>query len=142
MADANAETSRAKATSYKDLVVVNVLSRQDYDDVVVTLAQSEADVAPATAALTMTRTNLGYTKVFSPVSDHISKSGMTESAQVTANQTTALMTVTQLDPIYVDVTQSSVDLLRLKRDIAHGRVEGSESGVPARRSSRAATATD
>lgn len=129
-ATANVKTARAKAARYKDLVAVNAVSRQDYDDVVATLAQSEADVAAAKASVDTARTNLGYTKVFSPISGRIGKSSVTEGALVTANQTTALTTVTQLDPIYVDVTQSSTDLLKLKRDIALGRVEGSETGTP------------
>lgn len=129
-ANANVKTARAKAARYKDLVAVNAVSRQDYDDVVATLAQSEADVASAKAAVDTARTNLGYTKVFSPISGRIGKSSVTEGALVTANQTTALTTVTQLDPIYVDVTQSSTDLLKLKRDIALGRIEGSETGTP------------
>ncbi len=129
-ANANVKTARAKAARYKDLVAVNAVSKQDYDDVAATLAQNEADVASAKAALDTARTNLGYTRVFSPIDGRIGKSSATEGALVTANQTTTLTTVTQLDPIYVDVTQSSSDLLKLKRSIALGRVEGSETGAP------------
>ncbi|HUD52483.1 MAG TPA: efflux RND transporter periplasmic adaptor subunit [Parvibaculum sp.] len=129
-AQANVKTARAKAGRYKDLVGVNAVSRQDYDDVVATLAQNEADVASAKADVDTARTNLAYTKVYSPIDGRIGKSTVTEGALVTANQTTALATVTQLDPIYVDVTQSSADLLKLKRDIAHGRVEGDEMETP------------
>jgi membrane fusion protein (multidrug efflux system) len=129
-ANANAKSARAKAARYKDLVAVNAVSKQDYDDVVATLAQSEADIASARAALDTARTNLGYTKVFSPIDGRIGKSNVTEGALVTANQTTALTTVTQLDPIHVDITQSSADLLKLKRTIASGRIEGSLTGAP------------
>lgn len=129
-AEANVKTARAKAGRYKDLVAANAVSRQDYDDIVATLAQDEADVASAKADVDTARTNLAYTKVFSPITGRIGKSSMTEGALVTANQTTTLTTVTQLDPIYVDVTQSSTDLLKLKRDIARGLVQGDQTGTP------------
>lgn len=128
-AEANAKVARVKAARYNDLVAVNAVSRQEYDDVSATLAQSEADVAAAKAAVDTARTNLAYTKVFAPISGRIGKSSVTEGALVTANQPTALAVVTQLDPIYVDLTQPSTDLLRMRRDIAEGRVEAPGGGT-------------
>lgn len=127
-AQANVKTARAKASRYKEIVAVNAVSKQDYDDVVATLAQNEADVAAAKADVDTARTNLAYTRVFSPIGGRIGKSSVTEGALVTANQSTALAIVTQLDPIYVDLTQSSSDLLRLRRDIAAGRIEAPAGG--------------
>lgn len=127
-AEANEKAARARAARYKELVAVNAVSKQDYDDVAATLAQSSADVATAKANLDTARTNLAYTKVFSPISGFISRSSVTEGALVTANQATELATVTQLDPIYVDLTQSAGDLLRMKRALVEGRIQGAEDG--------------
>jgi len=121
---ATVKSSRLKAARYKALIAAKAVSKQDYDDAVATLAENEASVASARANLDTAQANLAYTKVFSPISGRIGKSSVTEGALVTANQTTALATVTQLDPIYVDLTQSSTDLLKLRRDIADGRVKG------------------
>ncbi|MEP5245422.1 MAG: efflux RND transporter periplasmic adaptor subunit, partial [Alphaproteobacteria bacterium] len=122
------KTARARAARYKELVAVNAVSKQDYDDVVATLAQSTADVASAKANLDTAATNLAYTKVFSPISGIISRSSVTEGALVTANQATELATVTQLDPIYVDLTQTAADMLRMKRAMEDGRVQGIKDG--------------
>ena len=128
---ATVKSSRLKAARYKELVAAKAVSKQDYDDAVATLAENEASVASARANLDTAQANLAYTKVFSPISGRIGKSSVTEGALVTANQTTALATVTQLDPIYVDLTQSSTDLLKLRRDIADGRVKGIKDGKAA-----------
>lgn len=125
---ANERAERARAARYKELVAVNAVSKQEYDDVMATLAQSSADVATAKANLATAETNLAYTKVLSPISGFISRSSVTEGALVTANQATELATVTQLDPIYVDLTQSASDLLRLKRAMAEGRIQGARDG--------------
>lgn len=127
-AQANEKTARARAARYKELVAVNAVSKQDYDDVAATLAQSTADVASAKANLDTAATNLAYTKVFSPISGIISRSSFTEGALVTANQATELATVTQLDPIYVDLTQTAADMLRMKRAMEDGRVQGIKDG--------------
>jgi membrane fusion protein (multidrug efflux system) len=105
---------------YKDLVAIEGVSRQDYDDAVAAHEQAKADVESATAALEQAKINLDYTHVDAPISGRISRSAVTPGALVTANQTTALTTVQQLDPIYVDVTQTSEDMLRLKREIESG----------------------
>ena len=127
-AAANEKAERARAARYKELVAVNAVSKQDYDDVMATLAQSSADVATARANLDTAKTNLAYTKVFAPISGIIGRSSVTEGALVTANQATELATVTQLDPIYVDLTQSATDMLRMKRAMAEGRIQGAKDG--------------
>jgi membrane fusion protein (multidrug efflux system) len=127
-AAANEKAERARAARYKELVAVNAVSKQDYDDVMAALAQSSADVATAKANLDTAETNLAYTKVFAPISGIIGRSSVTEGALVTANQATELATVTQLDPIYVDLTQSATDMLRMKRAMAEGRIQGAKDG--------------
>lgn len=125
---ANEKAARARASRYKELVAVNAVSKQDYDDVLATLAQNSADVASAKANLDTAETNLAYTKVFAPISGIIGRSTVTEGALVTANQATELATVTQLDPIYVDLTQSASEMLRLQRAVAEGRIQGAADG--------------
>jgi membrane fusion protein (multidrug efflux system) len=119
-AKANLAAAAPKVARYKDLVAIEGVSRQDYDDAVAAHEQAKADVESATAALEQARINLDYTHVDAPISGRISRSAVTPGALVTANQTTALTTVQQLDPIYVDVTQTSEDMLRLKREIESG----------------------
>jgi membrane fusion protein (multidrug efflux system) len=114
-AAASAESSRLQAERYKPLAEVNAVSKQDYDNAVAAAAQSKASADTA-------RINLVYTRLLSPISGRIGRSSVTEGALVTANQTTALATVQQLDPIYVDVTQPSVVLLRLRRELAAGQL--------------------
>jgi membrane fusion protein (multidrug efflux system) len=115
------------AERYKPLVAANAVSKQDYDNAVAAQQQAEADVASAKATVDTARINLVYTKVLAPISGRIGRSQMTEGALVTASQTTALATVQQLDPIYVDVTQSSAEMLRLQREFASGHLQ---SGGP------------
>lgn len=124
-AEANLTTLRLKAERYQELAAVKAVSQQAYDDAVAAVKTAEADVAGAKAAVESARINLGYTHLVSPISGRIGRSTVTQGALVTANQATALATVQQLDPINVDVTQSSVDLLRLRREMAAGRVKGS-----------------
>jgi len=114
-AAATAESSRLQVDRYKPLAEVNAVSKQDYDNAVAAAAQNKA--AAETAHI-----NLVYTRLLSPISGRIGRSAVTEGALVTANQTTALATVQQLDPIYVDVTQPSALLLRLKRELAAGEL--------------------
>jgi membrane fusion protein, multidrug efflux system len=117
-------TLKLKADRYKELVKINAISRQDNDDTQAALRQGEADVAAARAALSSAKINLDFTRLVSPITGFVSTSAFTPGALVTANQETALTTVQQLDPIYVDVIQSSSDLLKLKRDIAAGKLTG------------------
>ncbi|WP_420213859.1 efflux RND transporter periplasmic adaptor subunit [Janthinobacterium fluminis] len=127
-AKANLLTSGPKVARYKELVAIEGVSRQDYDDAVAASEQAKADVESATAALEAASINLRYTNVFAPIGGRIGRSNVTPGALVTANQATALTTVQQLDPIYVDVTQSSNDLLRLKREMDSGSLKKAGSG--------------
>jgi RND family efflux transporter MFP subunit len=120
-ATAAAMSARTLATRYKLLAKANAVSRQDYDNAMA------ADLQ-ARAAVELAHINLVYTKVLSPISGRISRSAVTEGALVTANQTTALSSVQQLDPIYVDVTQPSTTLLRLKREAAAGTLQQNNAG--------------
>src|SRR5690606_30638114 len=113
-AQAQLKTATLLVQRYKPLAESRAVSRQAYDDAVAARDQAAADVQSAKAALETARINLVYTKVLSPIEGIIGRSAVTEGALVTANQAGALASVQQIDPIYVDVTQSSVDLLRLK----------------------------
>ncbi|WP_161052549.1 efflux RND transporter periplasmic adaptor subunit [Duganella margarita] len=119
-AKANLLTAQPKVGRYKELVAIEGVSKQDYDDAVAAFEQAKADVESANAAVEQAKINVNYTHVDAPISGRIGRSTVTPGALVTAGQTTALTTVQQLDPIYVDVTQSSEDMLRLKRDVANG----------------------
>lgn len=123
-AEAVLEVSRLLAERRKKLVTSSVISQQDYDDVLAQSKQALADLAAAKAALEMARINLEYTKVLAPISGTIGRSSVTEGALVTTGQTVPLATVHQLDPIYVDVTQSSAQLLRLRRQLEQGDLKG------------------
>lgn len=122
-AEANLATVKLKAQRYAQLAGSGVISKQDNDDVVASLGQAEADVTAARAALETANINLGYTRITAPISGRIGKSSVTAGALLIANQTTALTTIQQLNPIYVDVTQSSADLLRLRRELASGALQ-------------------
>ena len=122
-AEANLASTRSKASRYEELVAIKAVSQQDYDDAQAALKQGLADVAAAKAAVETARINLAYTKVAAPIAGRIGRSTVTPGALVTASQQNALATVQQLDPIYVDVTQSSAELLRLKRDLASGQLK-------------------
>lgn len=119
-AQAQLKTANLLVQRYKPLAESRAVSRQAYDDAVASRDQAAADVQSAKAALETARINLVYTKVLSPIDGIIGRSSVTEGALVTANQAAALASVQQIDPIYVDVTQSSVDLLRLKSALESG----------------------
>jgi len=121
--EANVLTIRQKAQRYKELIAINAVSRQDYDDAAAALKQAEADIDATKAAVETAQINLAYTRITAPISGRIGRSAVTPGALVTANQATALATIQQLDPVYVDVTQSSTDLLRLKRNLASGELK-------------------
>lgn len=122
-AEAQLNAARLLAERYGPLNERGVVSKQDYDNAVAASTSAEAAVAAARAALEAARIDLSYTQVRSPISGRIGRSLVTEGALVTRNQEQPLATVAQLDPIYVDVTQSSADLLRLQRDFAEGRLQ-------------------
>jgi membrane fusion protein (multidrug efflux system) len=119
-AEANLIPARLKAERFSDLVKIKAVSQQDYDDAYASLKQSEADVAASKAAVETARINLAYTRVTAPISGRIGRSTVTDGALATANQTAALATIQQLSSMYVDVTQSSAELLRLKQNLASG----------------------
>jgi membrane fusion protein (multidrug efflux system) len=121
-AQANLPTLRLKAERYRELLAENAVSRQDYDDAAAGLEQSRAEVEYWKAAVEAARINLGYTRVAAPISGRIGRSSITDGALVTAYQPAPLAIIQQLDPIYVDVTQSSAELLRLRRNLESGRL--------------------
>lgn len=119
-AEATLGTIRLKAERYQDLVKIKAVSQQDNDDAQASLKQAEADLAAAKAAVETARINLAYTKITAPISGRIGRSTITDGALVTANQANALATIQQLGTMYVDVTQSSAELLKLKQNLASG----------------------
>ncbi|OMQ25430.1 multidrug efflux RND transporter periplasmic adaptor subunit SdeX [Serratia oryzae] len=122
-AQAAAEIARLTVARYKPLLGTNYVSKQDYDTAVSTQLQANAAVVAAKAAVEAARINLAYTKVTSPISGRTGISTVTEGALVSTGQAAALTTVQQLDPMYVDVTQSSNDFLRLKQELADGTLQ-------------------
>lgn len=122
-AEANLPSIKSRAERYKALLADKAVSQQDYDDAAAALAQIEADIQYYKASVQTARINLGYTKVTAPISGRIGRSSVTDGAIVTAYQPTALATIQQLDPIYVDVPQATTDLLRLKRRLEEGHLD-------------------
>ncbi len=118
-ARADLKAVEPKAKRYAKLVKMGGVSQQEYDDAVARLAQARAGVAVAKANLATAKINLDYTKVFAPISGQIGRSSVTKGALVTANQTTALATVQNLNQIYVDVNQSSGELMKLRRQMKY-----------------------
>jgi len=121
-AQANLASTTAQANRYKVLVAANAVSKQDYDNAVASEGQAAADVAAGKAAVDTAAINLGYTDVVAPVTGQVGISQVTPGAYVQASQATLLATVQQLDPMYVDLTQSSLDGLKLRRQIQDGRL--------------------
>jgi membrane fusion protein (multidrug efflux system) len=122
-AKAELEPARLKAIRYRDLIRTKAVSQQDHDEVQAGLALAEANVAAAQAELGAAHINLERTKVLSPINGRIGRSTITPGALVTANQVQAMATVQQLDPIYVDLTQSNTELLRMKHALKSGAVQ-------------------
>ena len=128
-AEANLVTTRLQAQRYADLVKINAVSKQDNDNSQATYLQALATVQADRAAVESAAINLGYTKVRAPISGRIGRSSVTPGALVTADQTTALSTIQALSPIYVDVTQSADDLLRLRQALSGGQLEHAPSSA-------------
>lgn len=122
-AEANLPSIRARAERYKELVAIKAVSQQEYDDAISAFKQAEADVDYWVAQVEIAKINLGYTKITAPITGRIGKSNITDGALVTAHQSMALATIQQLDPIYVDVTQSTTELMQLKRRLEEGRLK-------------------
>jgi membrane fusion protein (multidrug efflux system) len=132
-AEASAQVARIKADRHAALVRIEAVSKQANDDAQAGLKQAQAEVAAAKAALDKAKIDLDYTRLKSPIAGRIGRSAVTAGALVTANQAQALATVQQLNPIYVDLTQSSADMLRLRSEIAAGRLQaGAKGEVPVR----------
>lgn len=123
-AEANVLPAELKMKRFKGLVSVSAVSKQEYEDAVSAYKQAVAEVNVNKAAVDNARIRLEYTSVISPISGRISRSEVTPGALVTANQETALTTVQHLDTVYVDVTQSSTEVLRMKRALESGKLQG------------------
>lgn len=131
-AEAAVPSAEAKVERYAGLIKQNAVSKQDNDDAVASLAQAKAEVAAARASVDTARINLDYTRITAPIGGRIDKSALTPGALVTASQDTALTTIRTLDPINVDVTQSSTNLLNLRQAIRDGRIKISGDRVQVR----------
>jgi len=119
-AEAQAVAARLLEQRYAPLIAANAVSKQENDEAIAARARAEADVASARAAVAAARINVVYTQVLSPISGRIGRALVTEGALVTSEQESPLATVQQLDPIYVDIVQSSTAMLRLQRQLASG----------------------
>ncbi|MFG6489598.1 efflux RND transporter periplasmic adaptor subunit [Roseateles sp. BYS78W] len=127
-AEATAATAKLKAGRYDELAGIDAVSKQLRDDARAALQQAQADVAAATAAVRTAQIDLDRTRVSAPIAGRIGRSAVTPGALVTANQAGAMATLQQLDPIYVDVTQTSAELLRLQRQLADGTLQRDAAG--------------
>jgi membrane fusion protein, multidrug efflux system len=125
VAEANLPPARSRAERLKGLAEIRAVGQQDYDEAAAALLRAEAGIASARAAVESARINLAYTPLKAPISGRTGKSLVTPGALVTAYQQASLVTIQQLDPIYVDVTQSSADLLRLRRNLEGGQLKHS-----------------
>ncbi len=127
LAQANLPALRSRAERMRGLAEARAAGEQEADDAEAALRQAEANVSAAKAALDAARINLSYTPIKAPISGRIGRSAVTIGALVTAFQPTPLATVQQLDPIYVDVTQATSEVLRLQRALARGQITDGES---------------
>jgi len=125
-AEASVAPLRLKADRYQELLTSEAVSQQDVDDATAAQKLAEAEIELAKAALETARINLAYTKVTAPISGRIGRSAVTNGALVTASQAMPLATIQQLDPVYVDVTQSSNEMLRLRKALESGRLSMNE----------------
>jgi membrane fusion protein (multidrug efflux system) len=127
-AEANLKQAQAKADRYKALVEFNAVSKQDYDEAAAMALQAEAEVLAGKAGVETASLNLGYATVTAPITGRIGKAKVTEGALVGQNEATPLATIQQLDPIYFDFTQSSTEVLRLRRALEQGKLKGLAPG--------------
>lgn len=121
--------SQAKVDRYKELVEINAVSKQVFDEATATLGQYQAELIANRAAIETARLNLGYAKVTAPISGRIGRALVTEGALVSATEATQLAVIRQLDPVYLDITQSSTELLRLRKAAENGAVESVKPGA-------------
>ncbi|MEC8880797.1 MAG: efflux RND transporter periplasmic adaptor subunit [Pseudomonadota bacterium] len=122
-AQATLKSTRLRAERFEKLLDMKAVSQQEYDEAEAALGENQAQVASARAALSSARTNLDYTTLEAPISGRIGRSSVTAGALVTANQAQSLATIRQLDPIYVDLTQSARELRRLRQALENGELE-------------------
>lgn len=130
-AQANLANARAVAERYAPLVAEKAISQQDYTHAVAAQKAAEADVAAGQAAVQTARINLGYAAVTAPISGRIGRALVTEGALVGQGEATALAVIQQVDPLYVNFTQSATEAMRLKRAMAAGQLKGAGSGAAA-----------
>jgi membrane fusion protein (multidrug efflux system) len=132
LAKAQATVAAAKLTAERtqELIKIDAVSKQDNDNAVAAYGQAQADVAAGKAAVTNALVNLSYAHLTAPITGRIGKSAVTVGALVTANQSTAMATIQQLDPIYVDVNQASSEWLDLKQEIDSGRAQSGAADAP------------
>ena len=128
-AEAAVQSARPKAERYRNLAAADAVSRQDGEDAVATLRQNEAAVEAARASLRSARIQLNYTRIVAPISGRIGTSAYTPGALVTANQDATLTTIQQLDPIYVDLVQTSAQLLALRKQLDSGALQAVDGKV-------------
>ena len=121
--EANLSAIRLKADRLRELLAEKAVSQQDYDDAAAALKQTQADIQFGKANVDMARINLRYTSITAPISGRIGRSNITEGALVTAQQPTVLATIQRLDPMFVDVPQSTAEVLRLRRGLKEGRLD-------------------
>ena len=122
-AEASLTPVQLKAERFKQLVAINAVSKQDFDEAVAAVRSAEAEVEAARANLETARINLAYTRVTAPIAGRIGRSSVTTGSLVTASQEAPLATIQKLDTVYVDVTQSSAEMLRMKRALASGQLK-------------------
>jgi membrane fusion protein (multidrug efflux system) len=128
-AEANLLPAQLRAARYQELIESKAVSQQDHDDSQAAVKQAEAEVAAARAAVENAQINVQYTRIAAPISGRIGRSTVTAGALVTANQAAALATIQQLDPIFVDVTRSSSEILQLKRQLAAKTLQTDAAGA-------------
>ena len=128
-AEASLAQSRALAERYRPLVAVNAISKQEYDNAVAAQKTAEANVAAAKAALTTSRINLGYATVTAPISGHIGRALVTEGALVGQGTPTELAVIQQIDPLYINFTQSASEAIKLKAAMASGKYKQSSANA-------------
>ncbi|SDB90083.1 efflux RND transporter periplasmic adaptor subunit [Acinetobacter boissieri] len=124
---ANLNALETKLNRYKQLLASNAIAKQDFDDLTGQVNVAKAQVAASQAQVNNSEIDLGYSTIRAPISGQSSQSNVTVGALVTASQTTALTTIRQLDPIYVDINQSSNDLLRLRQSLSQGKIDRSNN---------------
>ncbi len=117
-AQANLDAATAKEARFAELVKTNAVSGQAYDDVKAELEMAKASIAVAEAAIEVAQVNLDYTRVYAPITGRIGRSSVTEGALVTTNQSDNLTVITQLDPVFVDISQPGVDSMRLRTEMS------------------------